>query len=75
VLLIDVGTDQPARLRADVSREEVAKAGDLDLAGLVARHDRGECVAAMGEAAASVSGRTARKPTSRPIPMSSKPST
>src|SRR6478735_246805 len=52
VLLIDVGTDQPARLRADVSREEVAKAGDLDLEGLVARHDRGECVAAIGEAAA-----------------------
>ena len=53
-LLIDVGTDQPPRIQPDVSREEVAKAAELDLAGLVARHDRGECVAAMGQAAAAI---------------------
>jgi uncharacterized protein (UPF0261 family) len=53
-LVIDVGTDQPPRLKPDVSREEAAKVAGLDLAALVARHDRGECVAAMGQAAATV---------------------
>jgi uncharacterized protein (UPF0261 family) len=51
-LLVDVGTDKPPRLRPDVKREDVAKSAGLDLAGLVSRHDRGECVAAMGQAAA-----------------------
>jgi len=53
-LIIDVGTDQPPRLQPDLSREEVARLAGLDLAGLVARHDRGECVTAMGQAAAVV---------------------
>ncbi len=53
-LVIDVGTDQPPRLKPDVTREEVARIAGLDLAALVARHDRGECVTAMGEAAAVV---------------------
>ena len=53
-LVIDVGTDQPPRLEPSISREEVARIGGLDLAGLLARRDRGECVAAMGQAAAVV---------------------
>ena len=53
-LIIDVGTDQPPRISPDISREEVARIAGIDLASLVARHDRGECVAAMAGAAASV---------------------
>src|SRR5262245_47315168 len=53
-LVIDVGTDQPPRLKPDVSRGEFGKIAGLDLPALVARHDRGECVAAMGNAAAAV---------------------
>lgn len=53
-LVIDVGTDQPPRLEPQVSREEVARIGGLHFAGLLARRDRGECVAAMGQAAAVV---------------------
>ena len=53
-IVIDVGTDQAARLKPDISRQEVARIAGLDLAALVARHDRGECVAAMANAAAIV---------------------
>ena len=53
-LIIDVGTDQPPRLTPDISREEVARIASLDLPALTARHDRGECVAAMAAAAAVV---------------------
>ena len=53
-LVIDVGTDQPPRIAPDISREEVACIAGLDLAALTARHDRGECVAAMAGAAAAV---------------------
>jgi uncharacterized protein (UPF0261 family) len=51
VLLIDVGTGDPPTVVADISREEVAAAGGIDLAALIGRHDRGECVAAMSAAA------------------------
>lgn len=51
-LVIDVGTDQPPRLTPDVTREEVARLGGLDLPVLAARHDRGECVSAMANSAA-----------------------
>lgn len=51
VLLIDVGSGGPPTVRPDISREEVAAAGGLDLAELTARHDRGECVVAMSLAA------------------------
>lgn len=51
-LLIDVGTGGPPTVTPDVERECVASAIDLDLAPLMARRDRGECVAAMGQAAA-----------------------
>lgn len=53
-LVIDVGTDRPPRLAPDISREEVARIAGLDLAGLLTRRDRGECVAAMAQAAAAV---------------------
>jgi uncharacterized protein (UPF0261 family) len=51
-LLIDVGTGTVPTIEADVSREHVAAAGGVDLAGLVARQDRGEAVTAMAGAAA-----------------------
>src|SRR5688572_14860411 len=53
-ILIDVGSELPPTVRPDIPREEVARAAKLDLAGLAARHDRGECVAAMGEGAAAI---------------------
>lgn len=51
VLLIDVGSGSPPTVTPDISREEVAAAGGCDLAALIARHDRGECVVAMSAAA------------------------
>jgi uncharacterized protein (UPF0261 family) len=50
-LVIDVGTDGPPQLTPDIKREDVAQAAGFDLAALVARHDRGEAVAAMSQAA------------------------
>ena len=50
-MIIDVGTDGPPQIAPDVSREEVARLAGIDLAALIARHDRGEAVAAMSEAA------------------------
>lgn len=50
-LLIDVGTGGPSQVAPDVTREQVAQAGGIDLAALAARGDRGECVAAMSAAA------------------------
>ena len=50
-LVIDLGTDGPPQIAPDVSREEVAALAGLDLAALVMRHDRGEAVAAMSQAA------------------------
>jgi uncharacterized protein (UPF0261 family) len=52
--LIDVGTELPPTVKPDIRREEVARVANLDLPSLVARHDRGECVAAMGQAAAAI---------------------
>ena len=49
--IIDVGTAGPPRLKADLSREEVAALGGIDLSGIVARQDRGEAVDAMSKAA------------------------
>jgi uncharacterized protein (UPF0261 family) len=56
-VLIDVGTGTEPVVAADISRAEVAAAGGIDLAALVARRDRGECVAAMAAAAAALVGR------------------
>jgi uncharacterized protein (UPF0261 family) len=50
-LLIDVGTGAEPAVKPDVSRTEVAAAGGIDLAALVARGDRGECVVGMAEVA------------------------
>lgn len=50
-LLIDVGTGGEPVVAPDISRSEVAAAGGLDLAAVMARGDRGECVAAMAKAA------------------------
>ena len=50
-LVIDLGTDGPPLLAPDISREEVAALAGLDLVALTARHDRGEAVAAMAQAA------------------------
>jgi uncharacterized protein (UPF0261 family) len=50
-LLIDVGTGADPTITPDISRFEVAAAGDIDLEALIARKDRGECVVAMSEVA------------------------
>lgn len=52
-LLIDVGVLDEPQVRPDVTREEVVAGagGGMDLAGLWARRDRGESVAAMASAA------------------------
>ena len=50
-LLIDVGTAGVPQVTPDISREEVAAAGDLELSTLMERANRGECVSAMVEAA------------------------
>jgi uncharacterized protein (UPF0261 family) len=46
-LVIDVGILEAAKLKPDITREEVAAAADEDLAELVAKHDRGQAVKAM----------------------------
>ncbi len=51
VLLIDVGTGREPVVTPDIPRTEVAAAAGIDLAAIVARGDRGECVAAMAAAA------------------------
>jgi uncharacterized protein (UPF0261 family) len=51
VLVVDVGTLDPPRTHADVSREEVAAAAGIDLAALTAAGDRGAAVRAMCDAA------------------------
>ncbi|MCW1913827.1 Tm-1-like ATP-binding domain-containing protein [Luteolibacter sp. GHJ8] len=50
-LLIDVGSGDEPLVKPDITREEVAAAAGLDLAPLIAKHDRGECVVAMSQAA------------------------
>lgn len=56
-LLVDVGTLEAPRVAADVGREVVAAAAGADLAGIVARRDRGEAVAAMTRGAPVVLAR------------------
>ena len=53
-LIIDTGTGSAPQIIPDISREEVAAAGKVDLAVLVARQDRGEAVTAMAGAAAAL---------------------
>lgn len=51
VLLIDLGTGGDPVVAPDITRFEVATAAGLDLQPLLDRHDRGECVVAMSQAA------------------------
>lgn len=50
-LLIDVGTANAPKVNPDITRDEVASAGDIDLVAIIGRQDRGECVTAMSQAA------------------------
>lgn len=50
-LLIDVGSGSEPGVEPDITREEVAAAGGVDLEALMAKKDRGRCVVAMSEAA------------------------
>lgn len=51
VLIIDTGTLEEPKLKPDITRGQVAAAASLDLAGVVARRDRGEAVDAMSRGA------------------------
>jgi uncharacterized protein (UPF0261 family) len=51
VLLIDVGTGTEPTVKPDVTREQVAQAAGINLTEIRSRHDRGECVVAMSQAA------------------------
>ncbi|MBA4149229.1 MAG: Tm-1-like ATP-binding domain-containing protein [Verrucomicrobia bacterium] len=50
-MLIDVGTLEAHKVKPDITREEILSAAGIDLAGIVARRDRGEAVGAMTIAA------------------------
>ena len=58
-LLIDVGTGADPTIQPDITRFDLAAADGVDLAALMARQDRGECVTAMSEAAPKLVGRLA----------------
>ena len=53
-LLIDSGSGSAPTVSPDISREEVAAAGAIDLAGILIRQDRGEAVTAMAGASAKL---------------------
>jgi uncharacterized protein (UPF0261 family) len=53
-LIVDVGVLGKPLVKADVSREEVARAAGVELAVLASRMDRGEAVSAMARGAAEV---------------------
>jgi uncharacterized protein (UPF0261 family) len=57
VVLVDAGVLGQPQIPADVSREEVARAGGADHAELVQAADRGAAVTAMGRGAAAVLAR------------------
>lgn len=50
-LLIDVGSGAPPAVTPDITREQVAAAVGVNLAELLERRDRGECVTAMSQGA------------------------
>jgi len=56
-LVIDVGALGEPKLKPHITRREVAAAAGADLDALVARHDRGETVAAMSKGAPMVLAR------------------
>jgi uncharacterized protein (UPF0261 family) len=51
VLLIDVGTGDSPQVKPDITRDEVASAGGINLQEIMSRADRGESVSAMVQAA------------------------
>lgn len=53
-LLMDTGSGVPPTVDPDITREEIAAAAGIDLAGILTRQDRGEAVTAMAEASAKV---------------------
>jgi uncharacterized protein (UPF0261 family) len=53
-LTIDMGILEPPKFKPDVSRDDVAAAGGIDLAALAAAKDRGQSVAAMTKAAEAI---------------------
>ena len=61
VLLIDLGTGDAPSITPDITRDQVAATAGLDLAPLLARHDRGECVVAMSQAAPILLEKLARE--------------
>jgi uncharacterized protein (UPF0261 family) len=61
VLLIDVGTLQPPTVPPDISRAQVAAAGNIDLPELAARRDRGASIEAMSTAAPILLARLAQQ--------------
>lgn len=50
-VLIDVGTGSNPTVTPDITRDEVAATGEVNLEPLLNRQDRGECVLAMSQAA------------------------
>jgi uncharacterized protein (UPF0261 family) len=54
VLVIDAGTLEEPKLKPDITRTEVAAAAGIDLAGIIARRDRGEAVDVMSRGAPAV---------------------
>lgn len=54
VLLMDVGCLEAPVVTPDITREEIAAAGGIDLPSLVARKDRGASVTAMAKASAAM---------------------
>ena len=59
VLIIDVGTLGEARLKPDITRNEVAAAAGADLATLMEKRDRGDAVTAMSLGAPVILARLA----------------
>lgn len=57
VLIIDTGTLEPAKLKPDIAREQVAAAGGIDLNAIVAKRDRGEAVDGMSKGAPALLSR------------------
>lgn len=60
-LLIDLGTGGDPVIKPDITRFEVAAAAGLELQPLLDRHDRGECVVAMSQAAPVLLEKLARE--------------
>lgn len=53
-LVIDTGSSMAPQITPDISREEVAAAGGVDLAAIIIKQDRGEAVTAMAGAAGAL---------------------